>query len=123
MDDFNKCAALIFDLLYQNFPIETHITVDNLPQYIDEESRDNYFATIRFLERERFIRYEKAVYGGFIGVVLTTKGLAVLNVTPDAIKEKETIAKRISNALKNGSKEAVRLVIQEVIKASVSGLL
>jgi|LGOV01.1.fsa_nt_gb hypothetical protein len=123
MDGFNKCAALIFDLLYKNFPIETDIIVDNLAQHIDEESRDDYFATIRFLERERFIRYKTAVYGGFIGAVLTAKGLAILNITPDAIKEKGTIAKRISNALKTGSTEAVRVAIQQAIKASVSGLL
>jgi len=124
MDDFNKCIAVVFDLLYKEFPIETKIIVDDLVKNtdIDTEISQIYFATIRFLEQEGFIHCKKAVYGGFNGVVLTAKGLSVLNITPDAIKKKETIAKRISSALKTGSKEAVRVVIQEALKASVSAL-
>ena len=122
MDDFNKCVAVVFDLLYKEFPIETEIIVDNLAKNVNEEISKIYFATIRFLEQERFIHCKKAVYGGFVGVVLTAKGLSVLNITPDSIKKKETIANRISNALKTGSKEAVRVVIQEALKVSVSGL-
>jgi hypothetical protein len=115
-DDFDQCAALVLTLLYKAFPMETDIVVDDLlADPFDEELTDNYFATIRFLQREGFIRYQEFDFGTFRSVVLTAKGLKVLDTFPD--KSEETIAQQISNALQDN--KAVGNVIRELIKVAV----
>lgn len=56
IEKFNKCAAEIFSLLYENFPIETDIKVKNFPTYDNPENSEIFFATIDFLDREGFIK-------------------------------------------------------------------
>ena len=115
-EDFDKCASDVFELLYQEFPKETDVVVDDLVGITDDEMIDNYFATIRFLQREGLIRYQKFDYGSFNGGVLTAKGLRIL----DTVMEKgETIAQQISKALGNENKAEIRRVIKEVIKLCV----
>jgi hypothetical protein len=119
-EDFNQCVTLACELLYKNFPQETSMVVDNLAtEPLDEEMMDNYFATIRFLQREGFIRYQEFDFGTFCGTVLTTKGLNVLDTIPDTFNKEETIAQRLSNALKENNKEAISNVVKEIIKFSV----
>ncbi len=116
--DFDQCAALVLELLYKEFPMETDIVVDDwLADPFDDDMTDNYFATIRFLQREGFIRYQVFDLGNFRSVVLTAKGLKVLDTLPD--KAEETIAQQISNALQDDSKKAVGSVIRELIKVAV----
>ncbi|RKZ53942.1 MAG: hypothetical protein DRR08_26935 [Candidatus Parabeggiatoa sp. nov. 2] len=126
-DDFNQCAALVFELLYQEFPRETDVLVDELVEPLDEEMADNYFATIRFLQREGLIRYQQLDFSAFNGVVLTAKGLKVLDTIPEVIldtipevlKQQETMAQQISHALADNNKTAISRVIREVIKLAV----
>ena len=87
-DDFNQCAAVLLELLYQEFPKETDVVVDDLVKYLNEDMMDNYFATIRFLQRERLIHYQALNYFTFSGVVLTAKGLRILDTIPDSFQEK-----------------------------------
>jgi hypothetical protein len=117
-DDFNQCAAALLELLYQEFPKETDVVVDDLVKYLNEDMMDNYFATIRFLQRERLIHYQALNYFTFSGVVLTAKGLRILDTIPDSFQEK-TIAQQITHALAEGSEKAIGQVIQEVIRISV----
>lgn len=117
-DDFNQCAAVLLELLYQEFPKETDVVVDDLVKYLNEDMMDNYFATIRFLQRERLIHYQALNYFTFSGVVLTAKGLRILDTIPDSFQEK-TIVQQISHALAGESKQAIGQVIQEVIRISV----
>jgi hypothetical protein len=116
-DDFDQCAALIFDLLYKEFPRETNVVVDELAQSLDDEMADNYFATFRFLQRENFIHYQSFDFGIFGGVVLTTPGLKILDTIPKM--QKQTIAEQIHLALTDDNKKAIGEVIREVIKLSV----
>ncbi|OAD19816.1 hypothetical protein THIOM_004522 [Candidatus Thiomargarita nelsonii] len=90
-------------MLYKAFPIETEVIVDELGENLDEETTDNYFATIRFLQREGFIHYQKLHYSAFKGVVLTAKGLKILDTMADALADEK----------------ARGAVIREVIKLSV----
>ena len=116
-DDFNQCVALVFYLLYQKFPQETNITIDEFIAAADENMTDNYFATIRFLQREKFIYYQSFNYNTFTGVTLTIKGLKLLD-TLSTLDEETTIAQEISVALQQNSKKSIGAIIQKVIKLS-----
>ena len=118
-EDFDKCASLVFELLYQEFPKETDVVVDDLVGITDDEMIDNYFATIRFLQREGLIRYQKFDYGSFNGGVLSAKGLRILDTVFDVMEEGETIAQQISKALGDENKAEIGRVIKEVIKLCV----
>jgi len=115
-EDFDKCASDVFELLYQEFPKETDVVVDDLVGITDDEMIDNYFATIRFLQREGLIRYQKFDYGSFNGGVLSAKGLRILDTVFDVMEEGETIAQQISKALGDENKAEIGRVIKEVIK-------
>jgi len=117
-NDFNQCAALVLRLLYKAFPRETNIVVDDLAESLDDEKTDNYFATIRFLQRESLIRYQELHYNCFNGVVLMAKGLKVLDTFLEKFNEEKTIGDEISHALQDENEQAVERVIREVIKLS-----
>jgi hypothetical protein len=69
---------------------------------------------------EGFIVYSMAVYGGFLMVTLTAKGLSVLNSVPGSLRKKAPLSKRISAALKKGGAGMISVTIQEVLKVSAS---
>lgn len=117
LDKFNKCAALIFDSLYQSFPVPKDFQIEDFSEFITEEDRDIFFSTMRFLEKEGFIRYENAVYRGYISVTLTAKGLVILNSTPKSIDSTESLGSKITVAVKSGAQEMMKAVIGEAIKA------
>jgi len=120
MNDFNTCAALVFQILYDQFPKETEIVIDSLlSDYFDEERCDNYFATIRFLQREGLLRYHELNFGIFSGVVLTAKGLKVLNTLCETFQQESTIAQLITQALANQNQKNLGNIIRELIKVSV----
>ncbi len=116
-DDFNQCAALVFNLLYKNFPIEIDVVVDELlVEPYDEDKTDNYLATIRFLQREGFICYQEFYYNVFKGVVLTVKGLKVLdNLSAHSDFDETGI---LIQAIDD--KSAIKATIQELIRRTVT---
>ncbi|MCK5662154.1 MAG: hypothetical protein KAI17_01645 [Thiotrichaceae bacterium] len=112
-DDFNQCVALVFGLLFKSFPRERELLVDEL--VADVDMMDNYLATIRFLQREALISYQELYFSTFKGVVLTAKGLKVL----DTKEEEETLVQKINDALLDGDKTEIASLIQSVINFSV----
>jgi len=126
MDDFNRGAALVLDKLYTAFPQRVSFRISALDQNADENTIVNYRDTVLFLEREGFIRYGSWANSDppmFEEVTLTSKGLAVLNSEPEILKEKVTLGEKLSAALKAGSIEAIKTLINQVIASTVSGYL
>lgn len=119
MEKFNKCAAEIFSLLYENFPIGTDIEINKFPEYA--ENSEIFFSTIDFLYSEGFIKCKEKYYGGaYHGVVLTSKGFTVLNLIPEAINNsKETLGDKVKSVLKTGKDEGIKAVIREIIRLFV----
>lgn len=115
MDDFNTCVALVFQRLYSEFPKETEIVLDELTDSPNEEQGDNYFATIRFLQREGFLRYHELHFGTFTGVVLTAKGLKILKTMPNM---EQTLVELIHHALDTQDKATIAQIIQKFINLS-----
>ena len=109
---FDQCTAIVFQLLYQQFPQEINITIEDLGiEFFDEAMTDNYLATMRFLQREGFIRYQTVEFDTLTGVVLTAKGLKTLD---SMTGEQETIAQKIDHALQQNTQQLLNLVIKEV---------
>jgi hypothetical protein len=117
-NDFNQCTALIFELLYQEFPRETDVVVEDLVESLDDEMADNYFATILFLQREGLIRYQNLYFSTFNRMILTAKGLKVMDTIPDMIKPEQTMAQQISHALSEDNEQLIHRVIRDAIKLS-----
>jgi len=114
-DDFDQCTALVFNLLYTNFPQETDVAIDKLSEPVNEDMLDNYFASMRFLQREGLLCYQELYYTVFKGVVLTAKGLKVLDTILDTSPFKDNIAQQISQALDSQNKNAIRMIVQEMM--------
>jgi hypothetical protein len=111
-EHFDQCTAIVFQLLYQQFPQEINITIEDLGiKIFDEVMTDNYLATMRFLQREGFIRYQAVEFDTFTGVVLTAKGLKTL----DSITGEQTIAQKIDHTLEQNTQQLLNSVIREVI--------
>lgn len=120
IEKFNKCAAELFGLLYENFPIGTDIKINQFPEYNNPENSEIFFSTIDFLESEGFLKCKEKYYGAYCGVVLTSKGFAVLNLIPEAINNsKETLGDKVKSVLKTGKDEGLKAVIREIIRLFV----
>jgi hypothetical protein len=123
MDDFNEATALILAKLYESFPQRQSFEIARLVEGADDNKRLNYLDTILFLAREGFIRYEGIIATDSVkNVTLTLKGLAVLNETPDVLKEKTPLGTKLMGVVGEGSREVVRAVVQEVLKIGISYL-
>jgi hypothetical protein len=89
---------------------------EDYPEYYNSNDSKIFHSTIKFLNEEKFIRYEKAVYGGYISVVLTSKGLAALRLPmSDILDDKETIGSKIKSIVNEGSKEGIKTLIRILI--------
>jgi hypothetical protein len=119
MDDFNEATATVLAKLYEAFPQRLTFKVANLVEGADDNKQRNYGDTILFLEREGFIRYEARVTNEYFEAVsLTSKGLAILNSTPDVLKEKTPLGNRLGSVVREGSKELIKAVVEQVIKGT-----
>ncbi len=125
MDAFNEYASRIFDFLYDEFPKASEVHLSRfLEDPEDRNRRDVFIGTMRFLKREGFLTYERMTAGtnGYAMVVLTAKGLAVLDAVPESIQGNQSFIKRIRTALRAGTGEAAKATIQGLISFSVSSL-
>jgi len=95
MQDFERGCALILAQLYEWFPVPSHIRIVNLEPSADGEVQRTHCATFEFLSKEGYLRYETATgprarglvwNNDFRDVVLTAKGLAVLDAVPPVLK-------------------------------------
>jgi hypothetical protein len=120
MEKFNEGAAQILSLLYENFPVGIEIKLEDFPSYDNAENSKIFSATIAFLKSEGFISYADAVYGGYMGVVLTAKGFTALNSPlPEAISGSKTLGDKIKDVVKIEGYEGAKTLIREIIRVYV----
>lgn len=129
IDDFNRGCALILNALYQRFPVTIDLTINGLDDYNDLPSANHerievrlevYSSTVQFLADEGLLRYKHKDIRGllFTETVLTSKGLAALQKTPDAIAApRKTLADRLQAGLGSVSKDVLREVIKALLSA------
>ena len=127
IDDFNQIVAALLEKLYNTFPVGIQLNAEN-PN--DRAAATKFVETVIWLEKEGFVRFDRRFcpesapnHTVFFGLVLTAKGLAILNSVPEVLQEKDksTIHQKLSKGLKSGSKEAIKIVVNQIISTAVSG--
>ena len=122
MELFNRGAALILAKLYDEFPNSIHLNIRELDDSMTEEEGKVYGSTLFFLRDEEFIRCGKSLNSGQMtsNVVLSSKGLEVLNSIPESISGNISLGEKVKDVAISGTKETLATVIQAVIGAAVS---
>lgn len=125
---FDAFTLALFSRLYESFPSPTDIDArtiayDLLPEDVGESGRHHAKVAedaMQWLARENFITidYESQDLGGeFVGVVLTSRGLALLNSIPDASNSEETVAAQIGELVEEASKDLAKEEVRRGIKS------
>ena len=125
---FNLFTLALFERLYAEFPTPIDLDVGTLAaslvpgDCIDDDTWYKRVSSadhaVTFLTDEKFITH-KGTYlegGKFLQVRLTSKGLAVLNSTPNSLESKETLISRIRKALAGGAKEAGAETVKQLVQ-------
>lgn len=135
---FNYVVAEVFVRLYATFPVPTTINPLDIvirtalkEQYEENSPQQERFlnsieATVQFLIDEKFIRIaggpQYLEVRGFQNVVLTSKGFALLQKTPEAIDSNVDRRSYISR-LKSATVSGAKVVATESIGSLVAGIL
>lgn len=123
LEQFNQITIWILGKLYESFPNPIDF------EEVDFEQQ-TFQNTIDFLHKEGFIRVgvEAGAFGGkrdFHSVVLSMKGLSVLDCIPLSLKEKQTLGQKVQSITKTGvkevSKEVLKTLVTEIFKSSIGG--
>jgi hypothetical protein len=122
-DEFNRIAAVVLGMLDEAFPVAIVLKAEEIIDIEDNKAVDIFLYSMIFLQRQDIISFTDRTIDGsrFAEVMLTGKGLALLNSVPDVIKEKTTLRQRIGNALKSGSKEVLKTSINQLVQAVAKG--
>jgi hypothetical protein len=127
IEQFNQIAVWVFAKLYSEFPNPIILKRDDFQEEVGLESFNlsSFGSTIEFLEREDFLTFSSSVDDGshFAFVVLTMKGLRILDSVPSSLNENKTLGEQSQSIVKAGFKEAGREVVKtfvsELVKAAV----
>lgn len=118
--DFNKFTAMLFERLYDSFPNQIVISIEDMDDGADRETIRTYASTMEFLAIEGFIRYSTTTMSNvYLNVTLTAKGLTILNKIPSVLKEKKTFIEMIKEIAKDGSKTMLHSVIDALLRESI----
>ncbi|HEX8889367.1 MAG TPA: hypothetical protein VF779_09325 [Pyrinomonadaceae bacterium] len=125
-DEFNRIAASVLENLDESFPIPIRLYAKDYVDETSEESRQLFVYTVEFLSKENLLTFGGGSDEGhqIHLTVLTGKGLSLLNSVPEILQEKSETTpfrQKIKNALKAGSKEALKMVMSQFIQAVVKG--
>jgi len=142
IEAFNRVSLELFARLYDSFPKPLNIdpTVANkigfaaVPQEANDEQSWKIGTmgvdVIEWLAEEQFLRYEpdpNQRHGYFGKVRLTLKGLTILGYVPfppQSAAQKETLIKKVKNALASSAgtagSESIRLVVGEIFKLALA---
>lgn len=120
---FNKFVIVLLDDLQKKFPKKQNYSIGQF-EYLDcEENYGVFSGSIDFLKKEHIIDFREQVYGGFVGVSLTGKGLNLLNSTPSSISKSKTLGNQVSDAIKRGTVEAYNSIFKELLKQASSTIV
>lgn len=98
IDFFNLYVGRIFAKLLSEFPLEINLSSQDIEPECDMYSKQEQMvkSTIKWLKNAGYITYDiNPNLGGFLNVILTAKGLELLNSTPESVENKKTIAKEL----------------------------
>lgn len=129
---FDEYTAKIMAVLYERFPnkraldvreICGHTAMNDFGLVVDDNGNpsgafDVAMGTLEWLGDNGYVRYNKNSGYGWTDVVLTEKGLAMLNKVPNSVASKETFGDRLSRFVREGAmglaKEATKAAFAAV---------
>lgn len=131
IETFNVCAAIIFERLYQRFPLPTNITTEMIPDYFFEsEDSDDYLAHMsrevtflhaaEWLVRAGYIWKKDSPGAAILDAVLSPKGLEVLKAMPESISTEQTLGDRLSDLAEKGSYSLLSKVVDKALAIGVA---
>lgn len=118
---FDRYASVILGRLYEKFPCrDTFFISEIASEEIDPEqelSLNLQIAreTLLWLASSGYLTFDKDNYYAFQGVVLTERGLGLLNEVPESLKAKKTLGERLVNAVKIGAQETAKEMLRKII--------
>jgi len=140
IDVFNENVGKIFADLYNSFPVpkeihprdfvgigiavESESTFEFSSQEKPKSSEILFFSTVQWLIREGYISATELlptqVY--FRTVVLTQKGLMVLNAVPDSLANKQSLGDRLVSSAKSGAIDLLKSAAKEALSIGIKSL-
>ena len=124
---FNRVTAEVFKELYENFPKPIILKAAEL-RAAAEITEDGWWEVSRgarlnpagcalvWLNAEGFIRYsDESGCSLFANVILTAKGFAALNKSPESLSSKPTIGERIKEMSKTATAEMVGSLVKTAL--------
>ncbi|MFG0584717.1 hypothetical protein ACF8C1_15905 [Pseudomonas sp. zjy_9] len=136
IERFNEMAGKVLGHLYLNFPAPTSFDAETigLPMgrkvhFLDSSGQaativdtgsvtveEEFFGhTVRWLRDSGYLTFSGNYISAFASVVLTSKGLEVLNAVPESIKGGPSLGEQLSDATKSGAAELLRSVTSEAL--------
>lgn len=123
LEKFNEISAIVFPKLYESFPSKIDIRISDFPEYDTEESSQIFFDTLAFYIDENFIICEQKVYGGYIGLRLTSKGFSVLNAdVPGKVNEDSSFINALRNIAEISKAELIKGLISTSLKYGMQAI-
>ncbi len=127
IDQFNHACTLLFDHLYDSFPVRVDIE-DNSLGFFDRnnpsnEPREVLSATFTFLADEGYIDFDRNSDGKATkrGVRLTSKGLARLQRIPDGVQTaRAPLITQLKDALTSVADKSSSTAMAEATKQILS---
>jgi hypothetical protein len=121
MQEFNEITAVIFGKLFERFPVARKVSPDEVAAVLGLADirqqmpsgllfKEAFASTMDWLINEGFVRYSGAHPGA---VVLTTKGMAALNVVPPSLNR--PLGSELAEATKQASTEGGKTRISQMM--------
>lgn len=124
IEQFNQIVVWSLAKLYAEFPNPIILQKKDFDaeMNLDGINPNTFGSTVEFLEREGFITIGSTVDGGtvFFFVVLTMKGLNILDSIPLSVKNEQNIGQQTQSLVKTGFKEAGKEVLITVVSEIIS---
>jgi len=126
IDRFNTVASEAFAILYSYFPQPCNFDPSDfdIPKdehgFVQQDDASFVAATVWWLEDEGYARIgSKDMDGTAHAAVLTGKGLAVLRLIPDALKNEAPLGEQIQTAVKSGAGKVAMKLVDKVLDAGI----
>ena len=127
---FNLAAAEIFGKCYKLFPLPISISIIEIGDSIkklqgaDIDLRDKEFeiasASLSWLSEAGYIWHKNASNVEFYGVILTPKGLEVMNAIPSELKLKMSLGEQLQNGIKEIGKDTAITAVKSGLSYGVN---
>ena len=118
IDLFNEYVAVIFSHLYEKFPVPSRLSAREASGNLEDshhkisKNTEICIETIRWLKEAGYIWYEKEHTFGAYDAVLSQKGLELLKVVPESLKEDKSVGDKLLEVMASGGKSAASDLIK-----------